>query len=69
MEITPLLGDLTLKQFGNTGYSERLLSYFDMSEVNGRGLLKLEIKEEGVGDLGAEWTVGREGGRGHVRTS
>lgn len=33
----------------NTDYSESLCSYFDMSEVNGRGLLKLEIKEEGVG--------------------
>lgn len=42
-----------------------------MSEVNGRGLLELEIKEGGVGGgrLGAEWTVGREGGRGYVRTS
>lgn len=42
-----------------------------MSEVNGRGLLKLEIKEGGWGGGGdgAGWTVGREGGRGYVRTS
>lgn len=38
-EIILLLGDLTLKQFGNTDYSESLFNHFYMSEVNGCGLL------------------------------